>query len=83
MTALPHLTTALDRHGLHVWLWENSDRMGRITVRGPELSDQLGITKFHLSRILGELQEAGRMKLLARGKAKIPTFIIADPAAWS
>lgn len=52
----------IDRDLLHDYLFQKSDRHNMITISPTELADELGITIYSMSRILGEMRKAGRLK---------------------
>lgn len=76
------MSEAIDRDGLHRYLWRRSDRLGRLRLVQKELADGLGVTKFTISRIMKEFTDQGRVRSLGRGERSSHTYLVIDPDAW-
>lgn len=59
-------TDKVDRDLLHQYLYKNSDRHHMMTISPSELADALGISVFHMSRILKEMKETGRLRVVGK-----------------
>lgn len=55
-------TDKVDRDLLHDYLFKKSDRHNMMTIRTSELADELGVTVYSMSRILGQMREQGRLR---------------------
>lgn len=70
------------RQELHEKLFERADRLGRVQVNLKDFSDETGITYSALSRILDEMVETGRMKVVAGSRFQRKTYFVTDPAEF-
>jgi len=78
----PKRRTKLDRDLLHKYLWDNSDRLGRIKINVTDLSADLGISRFGLQTVFREFLAGGRMKEFSRAAHGIKIYTITDPNVW-
>lgn len=69
----------IDVDALHRYLHRKSDRLGRLKIVQRELAETLGITHFAVNRILGRMEEQGRLGKLASDQKNIWTYVINDP----
>ncbi len=72
-------TTEIDRDALHRLLWNRSNSRGRITFRVDQFSEDLGISKYTLSRIMVQFVREGRATKLTGLSSKGTTYRMADP----
>lgn len=52
----------IDHDLLHDYLWKRSDRLNQMTISTGELADSLGVTIYSMSRIIGDMIKAGRLR---------------------
>ncbi len=69
----------LDREGLHRYLWDHTNRAGQIRLNQIALSEQLGISKFTMSRIMAEFLKDGWVRKLATHHGNFRTYAVVDP----
>lgn len=56
----------IDRHMLHEYLWKHRGRNDMMMLSVTELADKLNVTIFTMSKIFGEMREAGRVQKIGR-----------------
>lgn len=69
----------LDR--LHSYLWDIKNRVNTVKIHQGELGKEIGVDRFHLSRLITKMVEQGRMKQVASSQGNIKTYLIYDPYA--
>lgn len=74
---------SIDRDALHALLWKRADRRGAIKLLANVLALEIGVSAYHFSRILAELQEDGRLREVSRGKHNVRTYMVSDPDVWA
>jgi CRP-like cAMP-binding protein len=72
----------IDRDVLHRLLWARTDSRGTIRLHQAHLAEDLGVTKFTVSRIIHEFLDAGRISKVGAAKANIATYVVEDPKTW-
>lgn len=73
----------LDHDTLHQYLWRHSDIRGNIRIRTGKLGELLGIGAVRASRLMWEMELAGRIKKTSEGsKLRAGTWKIRDPQDW-
>ena len=77
------MAEAIDRDLLHRYLWNRADRLGRIHLVQTKLAEDLGVTKYTVSRIMREFTEQGRVRSIGRGHKSSHTYLVTDPEEWS
>lgn len=73
------MSKGIDREALHRYIWDHANRAGQIRMNQTALAAQLGVNKFTMSRIVGELTAAGRLKKLTIHHGNFRTYAVADP----
>ena len=73
----------LDPDLLHRILWRRADRRGRLRVLAMDLADELGITRFTLSRIMNQMAQEGRLRDLGRDGSNQKLWTVVDPEQWA
>lgn len=73
----------VDRDMLHQHLWQTKDRYGYMTYQSKELAERLGISVYHMSRILSELQEQGKIQRISGGRGLKWKVIDPTITQWS
>lgn len=76
------MPVGVDRHGLHKLLWTRRSRRDTVRVIQKDLAAEIGVNKWTMSRIMHELQNDGRIKVIGVEKDTIRTFVIRDPKGW-
>lgn len=71
---------AISRSKIHEQLWDARNRKDCVKIHQAEYAAYVGISSPHMSRIMGELQEQGRVKKIAARKGNIGIYLIKDPA---
>lgn len=74
--------TDLDHLAIHRALWERADRLGRVRLNQTEFADELGVTKFTMSRVIAAFIEDDRLELVTRNKNNRGQFKVMDPDQW-
>jgi len=77
------MTMSLDRDGLHRMLWRRGNRNGKITFRLEELADELGVSRFTISRVMAEFMAENRVFKLSAPRRAGCTYRVADPDEWA
>jgi hypothetical protein len=72
-----------DRTRLHATLYKKGGRRHVFSARLQDLSDETGISYFHLSRIISGFVKEGRIRRLGRGQHLTQTFLVSDPVHWA
>lgn len=72
----------IDRHALHVYLWNQRDRRGQICIPQHELAEELGISIYTMSRIFKEMKDAGRVKKISGAKHNVGRYVVNNPAPF-
>ncbi len=72
----------IDRDAIHRVLWRRSDRRGSLKFVQNQLASEIGVSPYHFSRILSEMEESGRLRTVAAGKRNVKTYVITDPAEY-
>lgn len=83
MTNPTGISTRVDRHALHCTLFARASSRHVLRIHQQHLADELGVTKFTMSRLIRELVEAGRIRKLGAGAKNVSTYVIADPAGFT
>lgn len=73
----------IDRDALHRVIWRRTDRRGAIKFVQNQLALELGISPYHFCRIVAEMCDEGRMRMIATGKHNVRTYQVSDPATWA
>lgn len=73
----------IDRDALHAYLWKRTDRRGALKLLANVLALEIGVSAYHFSRILAEMQEDGRLREVSRGKHNVRTYMVVDPDEWA
>lgn len=73
---------AVDEKALHKSLWSRADRLGRLTIKSIDLANEIGVTVFTMSRVMGRLEDSGRIRQIASSKTNIKTYWIRNPAEF-
>lgn len=71
---------AIDRVALHRVLWRRSGRRHTLKIHQGMFGEELGISPYHLSRLLAELEAQGRLRKIANDRFNTGTYRIEDPA---
>lgn len=71
---------SIDRAALHRVIWRRTDRRRTIKIHQGMFGEELGISPYHLSRLIAELCEQGKMRKLSTDRHYVGTYVIADPA---
>lgn len=72
----------VDLDALHNVLWERTDRVGRTRINQSELAQQMGITKFTMSRVMNRMVVDQRIRRITGGRLNTGMFLITDPTEW-
>lgn len=72
----------IDTGMVHKLLWARADRLGRLKVMQKDLAEEIGITKFTMSRVFSRMEEDGRLRKLQGHKGNTWTYAIKDPKSW-
>jgi hypothetical protein len=73
---------AYDRNQLHAFMYHRSDRRNVYSDKLKVLSEETGISYFHLTRIVKEFVEEGRLRRMSRGAHRMQSFIVVNPVDW-
>lgn len=73
---------SIDRDALHSLLARRADRRSSIKLLANELALEIGVSSYHFSRIIAEMQEDGRIRQVSISKHNIRTYMVMDPDTW-
>lgn len=73
----------VDRDALHRVIWRRTDRRRTLRIHQAMFAEELGVSPYHLSRLLAELEGEGRMRKLSAEKGNVGRYVIADPADFA
>lgn len=73
---------AIDLDALHRILYRRADRQGRLKLHQGKLAEEIGVTKFTMSRLVSRLVDQKRIRLLTGNKNNRGQFVIEDPEVW-
>lgn len=73
----------IDRVALHRVLWRRSGRRRTLKIHQGMFGEELGVSPYHLSRMLAELEDQGRLKKVANDRFNTGTYKIEDPADFA
>lgn len=76
------MTAGVHRAGLHWLLWDRQGDGDRLLIDQRKLSDQLGCTRFTMNRVLGRMEQEGRIRKIPGAGSSSRLFVILDPAEW-
>lgn len=68
----------IDDAGLHRFLYRKADRQHRFSFSQQKLAADLGVSEFHLCRVMRRLREDGRVRRIGTR-----TIVVADPANFT
>lgn len=71
------------RGGLHVLLWQRRINSGGVRIVQHRLADELGVSKWSMSRILKRMADEGRLIPLPGSGNSSATYEVVDPAVWA
>jgi DNA-binding MarR family transcriptional regulator len=77
------LGVKVDRAALHRVLWRRTDRRRTLKIHQGMFGEELGISPWHLSRLLKELEDAGRVRKLTTDRHYVGTYVVYDPADFT
>lgn len=72
----------LDRKKVHAELWAARDRHGRVKIYQKQFAEHLAISVSHMSRIIQEFEEDGRIKKVGARYRNVGIYAITDPALF-
>lgn len=72
----------LDRMEVHQKIWAARDRRGRVKIYQKQFAEHLGISIYHMSRIIKEFEEQGRLKKIAARYRNVGVYVVSDPVAF-
>jgi DNA-binding transcriptional regulator GbsR (MarR family) len=72
----------IDHNDFHAFLYAKADRMGRIKMKQTALAEELGITKYTVSRTISKMLEDKRMRQISRKGNNRGYFVVEDPDIW-
>lgn len=61
------------------FLWEKSDRFGRVKVNQTSLADEFGVNRRTIIRLMDRLKEDGKIVLLKKGVKAVGTYKVEPP----
>lgn len=70
----------LDRQKVHETLWEARDRGGKVQIYQKQFAGFLGISVTHMSRVIRDFEQEGRIKKIAARYRNVGVYVIRDPA---
>lgn len=68
------------RHEVHKQLWQARNRKDCVQIHQKDFAGFIGIQPTHMSRVIKDLVEDGRIKKIAVRKANIGVYLIRNPA---
>lgn len=72
----------LDREALHRYLWKQADDHGRLEIKINDLAEKLQLGRGHMGRIIREMVEDGRLRLVNRGVSNVGTYSVVSPVGF-
>lgn len=73
----------IDRAEIHRKIWKARDRTGKVKIYQKRFAETLGISAPHMSRIIGELIESGRLHKVGARYRNVGVYSVSDPAQFS
>lgn len=73
----------LDREALHQMLWKAADRSGKLRIFQKQLAVYLGIAPTHMSRVIRDFEEEGRIKKIGSRYRNVGIYAVRDPAEFT
>lgn len=71
----------IDLNALHRYLYRRTDRLGRLRIVQKKLADELGYSRFNVSRVLKRMEAQQRIRKV--GDRERNTYVIVqDPDVW-
>lgn len=71
---------AIDRAAIHKKIWDARDRRGLVKIYQKQFAQHLGISAPHMSRIIAEMIEQGRLKKVGARYRNVGVYDVRDPA---
>lgn len=68
---------------IHARLYKEADRLGRVKVVQQELANEIGVTKFTMSRTITKMVEDKRLRRVSRNRNNRGVFVVEDPELWA
>lgn len=72
----------IDRADIHKKIWDARDRRGLVKVYQKAFAASLGLSTPHMSRIMKELQEQGRIKKVGARYRNVGVYSVRDPSEF-
>lgn len=73
----------IDRQEVHAKIWAARDKSGRVKIYQKRFAESLHISQYHMSRIIREFEEQGRIKKIAARYRNIGIYVVEDPAMFN
>lgn len=74
--------TKLDRAALHQYLWRKANDRGRLEIKINDLAEALQVERGHMGRIIREMVDDGRLRLVNRGVSNVGTYSVVSPVGF-
>lgn len=72
----------VDRIELHERLWQDADRLKRVTIHQKQLSEEYGVTHATMNIAVRDLEKQGRIRKVAAKMRNVGIYVVRDPAAF-
>lgn len=72
----------LDRPDIHRQMWEARDRSGKVPIHQKKFAAFLGISPTHLSRVIKDFEEQGRLRKVGARYRNVGVYIVRDPVEF-
>lgn len=63
-------------------MWADTDVRGKVVLVQKDLAAELGLSKFVMCRIIGSLEDDGRIKKIASRYKNVGVYTVRDPAEF-
>ena len=71
----------LDRHLLHIMLWQARDRLGRVKIHQRELAKSLGISFTHLCGVISDFKKAELLEKVGAKERNVGIYRVQEPSS--
>lgn len=73
----------IDRTAIHEHIWNQRNRRNCVQIYQKQMAEELGISNYHLNRIIKNFEAAGRLKKIGARRLNIGVYVVRDPQLFA
>lgn len=70
---------SIDEEKFHKFLWDKSDRFGRLKINQTSLAVEYGVNRRTVSRLMDRMKEEDILKFVKHGYKQIGHYVVKEP----